>query len=127
MKNCHHDPAALARRPDAARAATRFRRTQRGNNNAYNQDNPTSWFDWSPVDSNEDMLRFVQRMIAFRKAHPALSRPRFYTRRRSNERGVPDITWHGTTLNRPGFDDPEARVAGLHDRGDSTARRTCTS
>ena len=86
-----------------------IRRTQGGNNNAYNQDNATSWFDWTAVDSNRDVLRFVRRMIAFRKAHPALSRPHFY-RGEVNERGVPDITWHGTTVGRPGFDDPQGRT-----------------
>jgi glycogen operon protein len=86
-----------------------IRRSQNGNNNAYNQDNPTSWFDWKLVDSNREMLRFVQWMIAFRKAHPALWRRSFYTGA-TNERGLPDITWHGTTLNSPGFGDPQARV-----------------
>ena len=90
-------------------AGDEIRRTQRGNNNAYNQDNPTSWFDWSLVAANEGMLRFVQRMTAFRKSHSTLSYPRFYSGA-TNERGVPDITWHGTILNRPGFDDPGARV-----------------
>jgi isoamylase len=85
------------------------RRTQRGNNNAYNQDNVTSWFDWSMVESHREMLRFVQRMIAFRKAHPALWQPFFY-RGAINERGLPDMTWHGTRLNSPGFDDPQART-----------------
>src|SRR6202022_414982 len=55
------------------------RRSQNGNNNAYNQDNATSWFDWTLAESNREMLRFVQRMIAFRKAHPALWQPSFYT------------------------------------------------
>jgi isoamylase len=86
-----------------------IRRSQNGNNNAYNQDNPTSWFDWSLVDSNHEMLHFVQRLIAFRKAHPALRQRSFYTGA-SIGRGVPDITWHGTTLNSPGFDDPQARA-----------------
>jgi glycogen operon protein len=86
-----------------------IRRTQGGNNNAYNQDNPTSWFDWTMTASNRDMLRFFQRMIGFRKAHPALSQPYFY-RGEINDRGLPDITWHGTRLNSPGFGDPEGRA-----------------
>jgi isoamylase len=86
-----------------------IRRTQGGNNNAYNQDNPTSWFDWTLTASNRDVLRFFQRMIAFRKAHPQLSQPYFY-RGEINERGLPDITWHGTRLHSPGFGDPEARA-----------------
>jgi glycogen operon protein len=86
-----------------------IRRTQRGNNNAYNQDNATSWFDWTPTPASRDMLRFVQRLIAFRKAHPALSRPLFYSGA-GDERGVPDIAWHGTVLDSPGFDDRKGRA-----------------
>src|SRR6266849_6012644 len=98
-----------------------MRRSQGGNNNAYNQDNVTSWVDWTMVDSNRDVFRYFQRMIAFRKAHPALSQPYFY-RGETNERGLPDITWHGTKLNSPGFRDPLGRalactIAGF---GDST-------
>jgi len=86
-----------------------MRRTQAGNNNAYNQDNATSWFDWTMAETNQDVLRYVQRMIAFRRAHPALRRPHFY-RGEVNERGLADITWHGTKLGSPGFDDPEGRA-----------------
>jgi glycogen operon protein len=86
-----------------------IRRTQGGNNNPYNQDNATSWFDWRLVDSKQDVLRFVRRMVAFRKAHPSLFRPQFY-RGDVNERGVVDITWHATTLGSPGFDDPSGRA-----------------
>ncbi len=86
-----------------------MRRTQGGNNNAYNQDNATSWFDWTMAGTNQDVLRYVQRMIAFRKANPALRRPHFY-RGEVNERGFADITWHGTKLGSPAFDDPEGRA-----------------
>jgi glycogen operon protein len=74
-----------------------IRRTQGGNNNAYNQDNATSWIDWTMGASQQDMLRYVRQVIAFRQAHPALSRPFFFTGE-TNEQGVADITWHGTTL-----------------------------
>ena len=86
-----------------------IRRTQDGNNNAYNQDNATSWFDWTMVHANDEVLRYVRRMIAFRKAHSALRRSHFY-RGEVNERGVTDITWHGTRLGSPGFDDPQGRA-----------------
>src|SRR5262249_31268555 len=85
------------------------RRTQRGNNNAYNQDNAISWFDWTLVQKNQGLLRFVQQLVSFRKAHPALWQPRFYSGA-IWEHQRPDITWHGTRLNSPGFDDPEARA-----------------
>ena len=84
-------------------------RTQGGNNNAYNQDNSTSWFDWTMADSNQEMFRYVQQVIAFRKAHPALRRPHFYSGE-VNERGAADITWHGTRLGSPGFDNPHGRA-----------------
>jgi isoamylase len=77
-----------------------IQRTQGGNNNAYNQDNQTSWFDWSLATTHHEMRRYVERMIAFRKAHPALWQPSFYTGA-IDEAGLPDITWHGTTLNSP--------------------------
>ncbi|MGH9144032.1 MAG: glycogen debranching protein GlgX [Vicinamibacterales bacterium] len=86
-----------------------LRRTQGGNNNAYNQDNETSWFDWTLATRHVDLLRFVQQMIAFRKSHPALSQPAFYSGA-TNERGLPDVAWHGTTLDSPGFGDPDARA-----------------
>jgi glycogen operon protein len=56
-----------------------FRRTQGGNNNAYCQDNETSWYDWSCIERHGEILRFTRSMIAFRQAHPILSREHFYT------------------------------------------------
>jgi glycogen operon protein len=90
-------------------AGDEIRRTQRGNNNAYNQDNATSWMDWSLVEANKDVLRFVRGAAAFRRAHAALWRPAFYSGE-INERGMTDITWHGTKLHGPGFDDPLGRA-----------------
>jgi isoamylase len=97
-------------------------RTQGGNNNPYNQDNATSWFDWTRLSTHRDMLRFVVRMIAFRRAHAALWQPTFYTGI-VGPRGIPDIAWHGTKLHAPGFDDPAARalactIAGLGESAD---------
>ena len=67
-------------------AGDEFLRTQRGNNNPYNQDNETSWLDWSCVERHADFHRFAKRMIAFRKAHPSLGRPRFWRE---------DVRWYG--------------------------------
>jgi glycogen operon protein len=55
-----------------------FRRTQRGNNNAYCQDNEVSWFDWSLLEKHKEIQRFTRGMIAFRRAHPVLRRETFY-------------------------------------------------
>lgn len=72
-------------------------RTQRGNNNAWCQDNETSWFDWRLTETNGDMLDFVRQMIALRRRHPTLSRRQFLTGEPDTERGIPDIAWHGTS------------------------------
>lgn len=86
-------------------------RTQRGNNNVWCQDNPLGWLDWNLMERNQDMLRFVREMIAFRKRHPSLMRRRFLSgaRKHGGDR-FPDIQWHGQRLNEPKWDDPESRV-----------------
>ncbi len=85
------------------------RRTQGGNNNAWCQDNPIGWFDWSQTETESGMLRFWSELIAFRKSHPAVHRARFFSGA-INERGMKDISWHGTKLNEPGWNDPHARA-----------------
>jgi len=60
-----------------------FGRTQGGNNNAYCQDNDISWFDWSAVD--EDLLGYVKRLTAFRRAHPVFRRRKFLTGAEASE------------------------------------------
>lgn len=51
-------------------------------------------------------------MIAFRKRHPALRKNSFFTAE-ANQRGLKDVSWHGTMLDRPGWDDSEARALGV--------------
>jgi glycogen operon protein len=85
-------------------------RTQRGNNNAYCQDNPIGWFDWTLPQTNADMLRFFREMIAFRKRHAVLRRSRFFDGQVVNERGLPDVSWHGCQLGAPGWSDPGSSV-----------------
>ena len=55
------------------------------------------------------MFRFWKLMIGFRGRHPALRRPRFFDGK-LNERGLPDVSWHGCQLLRPGWDDPNAHA-----------------
>jgi glycogen operon protein len=85
-------------------------RTQRGNNNGYCQDNELSWFDWIFSEAQQDMLRFVQQLIAFRKRHPSLRRTRFLTGQPQPGSRLPDITWHGMKLNEPLWGDPNAQI-----------------
>jgi isoamylase len=93
------------------------RRSQGGNNNVWCQDNETAWFDWSLPERRAGLLRFWSRLIAFRKAHGALRRDRFFDGTR-NVRGLPDVDWHGTELRCPGWDDGEARALSWTIGGD---------
>ncbi len=74
-------------------------RTQRGNSNAYCQDNEISWFDWDMLNKNEEVFRFVKQMISFRRRHPCLKRTRFLTGRKEREWHLPDILWHGKKVH----------------------------
>jgi len=93
-------------------AGDEVRRTQKGNNNAYCQDNEISWFDWTLVYKNDGLFRFWKRLIEFRKSHPAFRR-RFFFCGEVNERGLPDVSWHGCKLNNPGWSDPNARTLAM--------------
>ena len=77
-------------------AGDEFRRTQGGNNNAYCQDNETSWCDWSRLEKHAEIHRFARGMVAFRRAHPVLSKEQFYTEAEIEwfhpRRGLPDWT-----------------------------------
>jgi glycogen operon protein len=85
------------------------RRTQRGNNNAYCQDNETSWFDWELVAKHEDVHRFVTLLNARR-----ILRDVEHERRRvslSALIGDADKAWHGIRLNQPDWGDCSHSVA----------------
>ena len=72
-----------------------FGRTQGGNNNAYCQDNETSWIDWSLADAmpGRDLARFTARIAALRHEHAVLRSPYFLHGREQPAEGVPDISW----------------------------------
>ena len=79
-------------------------RSQRGNNNAYCQDNPLSWFDWDDLLGQQDFLRFVQQIIAliqnlnvFKHDEPLIVTPQAIVE--------PAITWHGIHLGQPDWSD----------------------
>jgi glycogen operon protein len=78
-----------------------FRRTQGGNNKAYCQDNETSWIDWADLEKHQEIYRFAQGMIAFRRAHPILSEEQFYT--------DADIHWFGPAGGLPNWTDPKEK------------------
>ncbi len=67
-------------------------RTQRGNNNAYCQDNEISWLDWSPEATEQDLLQFAETLATLRREHPVFRRRRFF-RGESPDGEVGDIVW----------------------------------
>jgi glycogen operon protein len=86
-----------------------FGRTQRGNNNAYCQDNEITWFDWSTVD--DEHLRFTRDLIALRRGHPVFRRRRFLT-----GAAAADLRWFtpsGAEMTPQNWADPSARSIAL--------------
>jgi isoamylase len=68
-------------------------RTQLGNNNAYCQDNETSWIDWEAAGKHADLLDFTCELIALRRDHPVFRRRRFFRGTAPGNTGLGDITW----------------------------------
>ncbi len=67
-------------------AGDEFCHTQGGNNNPYNQDNETTWLDWSRLQQHRDIFRFFRQMIALRKSRRGLGRSRYWRE---------DVRWYG--------------------------------
>jgi isoamylase len=104
-------------------------RTQRGNNNAYCQDNEISWVDWESADT--DLLAFTRRLITLRREHPTLRRRRWFRGRPIRVPApehaeepvihVPDIAWvkpDGSEMDDEDWDAGFARSVGLFLHGD---------
>ena len=91
-------------------------RTQRGNNNAYCQDNEISWVNWSEID--EPLLEFTRGLIAFRREHPIFRRRRWFQGRPI--RGAVDIAWfkpNGEPMSDRDWDSRHARALGVYMNG----------
>ncbi|MBM9596392.1 glycogen debranching protein GlgX [Roseitranquillus sediminis] len=85
--------------------------SQRGNNNAYNQDNATGWIDWTRAD--DAFLEFTRKMIAFRKEQPILRQKRFLHSRERTEDRIEDLFWRrpdGKRMTRKDWEDPELQI-----------------
>ena len=81
-------------------------RSQAGNNNAYCQDGPVSWYDWTAVDT--ELLAFTRRLLSLRRAHPAFRRRRFVQGARPGE--VDWFTPTGQPMTAERWQDPLARA-----------------
>ncbi|MDE5101720.1 MAG: glycogen debranching enzyme, partial [Trichodesmium sp. St19_bin2] len=90
------------------------RRTQLGNNNSYCQNNKSSWFDWSQIDQQNDLLRFVKKIIHFTQELKITQLDKVLatvgaipesslvsTKEKTNLNKVPHISWHGIHLGMP--------------------------
>ncbi len=99
-------------------------RTQRGNNNAYCQDNEINWLDWALDERQEAFLKFMQELVVFRRKHPNFRRYRFL-RGTPDEYGVTDATWwhpDGTPMEPEDWLNTDLPAFGLLLRGDAIHR-----
>jgi glycogen operon protein len=91
-------------------------RSQRGNNNAYCQDNEISWLDWQRSPEQADLLRFTQYVIGMRRGQPVLNRRRFFQGQRVREGADKDITWFapdGTEMSEAMWRSDDLRTLGV--------------
>ncbi|HZY68239.1 MAG TPA: hypothetical protein VFE52_06610, partial [Devosia sp.] len=88
-------------------------RTQRGNNNAYAQDNEITWVDWEAADG--ELVDFVADAVKFRRAHPALTHDHFLDGREKH--GIRDVVWwhqEGREMNHDDWNRASQSVLGMH-------------
>ena len=103
--------------------------TQRGNNNAYCQDNPISWMPWLPDAHARKLFDFTSRLIRFRLEHPIFHQPSFFKGRPLHGSGMKDLTWFnpdGSEMDEEGWSADFAKVLGLVLSGDSLHLTTYT-
>ncbi len=102
-------------------------RTQRGNNNAWCQDNEISWFDWASADG--ELVAFVQRLILLRREHAVFRRSAFLTGREVRGSGLPDVWWFrpdGRRMTQREWRREDARTLGVFLNGAEIPSRTAT-
>ena len=100
-----------------------FMRTQKGNNNAYCQDNELTWFDWDYANKHKHMIMFVKKIIAFRKKYTILQKRKFLAGESLNFNKTEDITWYGYNLDSVNWDDPELKMFCCHLNGNKDTEK----
>ncbi|MEW2511481.1 glycogen debranching protein GlgX [Streptomyces sp. NPDC046870] len=103
-------------------------RTQRGNNNAYCQDNEISWIDWELTDEQRALAGFTRRLIALRAAHPVLRRRRFFRGETATHarQPLPDLMWlrpDAREMTDRDWQRGDAHTVGVFLNGDAIAER----
>lgn len=101
-----------------------FLRTQKGNNNAYCQDNEINWHDWEFIKKNNEMFSFCKKIIAFRKKHPVLRKKTFFCGIDRNLDNIKDINWYDENLNTPSWENPELRCISFYLQGSEVLYET---
>jgi isoamylase len=98
-------------------------RTQKGNNNAYAQDNETTWVNWDLDWRRQELLEYTRRLLAIRQAHPVLRRRHFFRGAPVDESGYKDVTWvrpDGGEITDQDWRDPNATAIGMLINGSAT-------
>ncbi|MBF2003401.1 MAG: glycogen debranching protein GlgX [Synechococcales cyanobacterium C42_A2020_086] len=99
-------------------------RTQKGNNNAYCQDNEISWLNWSLQPENEALLDFTRQLIEFRRQHPVFRRRKWFQGRAIHGSGVHDIVWFnpdGGEMTEAQWEDGFAKAIAIFLNGEEIA------
>jgi isoamylase len=92
-----------------------FGRTQRGNSNAYCQDNEVSWLDWkqAAMPPAQELIAYVARLMQLRHQNPVLRCRHFLHGKDEPAPGIPDIAWfdtHGEIISSESWNNPEKRL-----------------
>ena len=101
-------------------------RTQRGNNNAYCQDNELSWTDWELDEWRRDFLEFARRIVRLRREHPVFSRRRYVGAETLTPEGLKEIIWlnpDGREMTASDWEQGFARCFGVYLAGGAIERR----
>lgn len=99
-------------------AGDEFGNSQGGNNNAYCQDNPTSWLDWDQANTRpgRELSAFVAKLARLRRNHPSLHSARFQAGAHEVSPGIAHVVWYdmdGSPMTQEAWDFPEGKVLGL--------------
>ncbi len=98
-------------------------RTQRGNNNAYCQDNELTWIDWELDEADRRLLDFTRRVFAIRRDNPVFRRRRFFAGDPVVREGVKDVSWirsDGAEMTDADWGDPKNHVLGMLIHGEAS-------
>jgi glycogen operon protein len=98
-------------------------RTQHGNNNAYAQDNETTWVNWDLDDRRRQLLLFTRKCLNLRHTHAVLRRRHFFRGEPTVKGGPKDLSWirpDGHELTQDDWHDPNNHTIGMLIYGDAT-------